>query len=217
MIFFKKGICKDNHLFQKILTRNHLYKLSGYQTIRDDEILMKTVIDKVGPIIVSLNSKLLDTYKSGSIIDDSSCPTSINHNALAVGYGYDPILKIDYWIVKNSWGSQWGDQGYFKIARGKNMCGIGKSAIFLCPDYLCSHNHFGLFVNLPKENYQCGGKGYIGPTSCANSRRCVSRTADVSQCFSSDKCPDGWVCGKSYILLNSIIINTFLIIFSFLF
>lgn len=47
---------------------------------------------------------------------------NVNHAVLAVGYGHQD--GKDYWIVKNSWGTQWGDDGYFKIQRGVNMCGI---------------------------------------------------------------------------------------------
>ena len=48
----------------------------------------------------------------------------VNHAVLAVGYGNDATSGLDYWIVKNSWGTEWGDQGFFKIERGVNMCGI---------------------------------------------------------------------------------------------
>jgi len=43
---------------------------------------------------------------------------------LAVGYGYDTASKLDYWTIKNSWGTDFGEAGYFKIQRGVNMCGI---------------------------------------------------------------------------------------------
>jgi cathepsin H len=48
----------------------------------------------------------------------------VNHAVLAVGYGTDHAKQMDYWIVKNSWGAAWGDEGYFLIERGVNMCGI---------------------------------------------------------------------------------------------
>lgn len=46
----------------------------------------------------------------------------MNHAVVAVGYGTEN--GVDYWIVKNSWGADWGDNGFFKIERGVNMCGV---------------------------------------------------------------------------------------------
>lgn len=45
----------------------------------------------------------------------------MNHAVLAVGYGVKD--GIPYWLIKNSWGASWGDNGYFKMEMGKNMCG----------------------------------------------------------------------------------------------
>lgn len=46
----------------------------------------------------------------------------VNHAVLAVGYG--TLNGMDYWLIKNSWGATWGDNGYFRMQRGANMCGI---------------------------------------------------------------------------------------------
>lgn len=61
---------------------------------------------------------------SGGIISDPSCGTNVNHGALAVGYGFEN--GMEYYLVKNSWGTQWGDNGYVKIAITENegTCGI---------------------------------------------------------------------------------------------
>ena len=48
------------------------------------------------------------------------------HAVEVIGYGTDATAG-DYWVVKNSWNEQWGDNGFFKIAQGTNECGIEDS------------------------------------------------------------------------------------------
>uniref|UniRef100_A0A3B3CWE3 Pro-cathepsin H n=1 Tax=Oryzias melastigma TaxID=30732 RepID=A0A3B3CWE3_ORYME len=57
-----------------------------------------------------------------------STADKVNHAVLAVGYGQEN--GTPYWIVKNSWGAEWGINGYFLIERGKNMCGLAACASF---------------------------------------------------------------------------------------
>ena len=54
--------------------------------------------------------------------------SQLNHAVLAVGYGHDAASGKDYWTVKNSWGAQWGEDGYFRIERGVGACGINTEA-----------------------------------------------------------------------------------------
>mmetsp|Transcript_35777 Transcript_35777/g.6450 ORF Transcript_35777/g.6450 Transcript_35777/m.6450 type:complete len:98 (-) Transcript_35777:35-328(-) len=70
-------------------------------------------------------------YKSGVYSSDNcgTLPSQVNHAVLAVGYGVTDDGE-DYWIVKNSWGTDWGDKGYFKIKRGANECGLADCASF---------------------------------------------------------------------------------------
>ena len=55
--------------------------------------------------------------------DDSECdPDRTNHGVVIVGYGTED--GQDFWIIKNSWGASWGEEGYFRIAKGTGASGI---------------------------------------------------------------------------------------------
>ncbi|XP_046897895.1 pro-cathepsin H-like [Hypomesus transpacificus] len=72
-------------------------------------------------------------YKEG-VYSSTQCKNTIdivNHAVLAVGYGEED--STPYWIVKNSWGTTWGMDGYFKIERGKNMCGLAACSSYPVP------------------------------------------------------------------------------------
>ena len=82
------------------------------------------LIIHMGPLAVALNANPLQTY-TGGILDKTSsqCPISgMNHAVTMVGYGSES--GKDYWIIKNSWGKSWGEDGYFRIRRGTGCCGI---------------------------------------------------------------------------------------------
>ena len=109
-------------------------KVTGYKKLGNpqktwdcvDENQVKEFLYENGPLMAALNGDFLKGY-TGGIIDISSrkCHSSgINKAALIVGYGNEGSTNMDYWIVKNSWGKDWGESGYFRIRRGAGTCGI---------------------------------------------------------------------------------------------
>lgn len=73
-----------------------------------------------GPASVVFNAAHLRHYKSGIIDDDASeCNPAIQTHAVTL-VGYTP----EYWIIRNSWGTDFGEDGYFRVKRGNNTCGI---------------------------------------------------------------------------------------------
>ncbi|KAA3671877.1 cathepsin F, partial [Paragonimus westermani] len=77
-----------------------------------------------GPLSTLLNAVALQHYQSGILKPTfDECPdTELNHAVLTVGY--DTEGDIPYWIIKNSWGTDWGEKGYFRLLRGDYTCGI---------------------------------------------------------------------------------------------
>lgn len=68
------------------------------------------------------------------VLDHPGCGKIIDHAMLLIGYGTDKGTGLDYWLVKNSWGTDWGDKGYIKIkrdsSRGPGICGINLRASY---------------------------------------------------------------------------------------
>jgi len=105
---------------------------TGYMVIEaGDEEALKAAVAMVGPIAVGMDATRPDFlfYSKGVYIDPTCRVNNINHSALVVGYGTEE--GIDYWLVKNSWGTSWGDMGYIKMARNlNNQCGIASMAYY---------------------------------------------------------------------------------------
>ena len=109
---------------------------SGHVDIpsKNENALMEAVAN-VGPISTGMDAShiSLQLYHSGVYDPWFLCSqTRLDHGVLIVGYGSQGWLfgTHKYWLVKNSWGSGWGEQGYFKILRGDNKCGIATMASY---------------------------------------------------------------------------------------
>lgn len=103
--------------------------LRGILKIKESEQILTAAIAIVGPISVGVDATHMQSYRSG-VYDDPSCNHQVNHAVTVVGYGHDS-KGGDYWLVKNSWGSGFGENGYIRMSRNKNnQCQIASYAFF---------------------------------------------------------------------------------------
>ncbi|XP_059805218.1 cathepsin L.1 isoform X2 [Hypanus sabinus] len=101
------------------------------QIKKGSERSLKYAVAMNGPVSVAIDASLPSfmLYSSG-IYDEQMCSSYfLDHGVLAVGYG--TLEGTDYWLVKNSWGTTWGDGGYIYMSRNKhNQCGIATDASY---------------------------------------------------------------------------------------
>lgn len=81
---------------------------------------LQTVLDTVGPPSVCVAAESWNTYHSGVM---TSCPGSTDHCVQAVGYTNSGVSTA-YWVVRNSWGTTWGEQGYIYLAMAGDTCNV---------------------------------------------------------------------------------------------
>jgi cathepsin L len=118
----KDGTCKYK-------TTYALTSLTGYATVtKNSEAALQTVVATNGPVAVAIDAShnSFQLY-AGGVYKESLCSSrTLDHAVTVVGYG---TSTEDYWLVKNSWGTKWGETGYIKMQRNKNnACGIATEA-----------------------------------------------------------------------------------------
>jgi len=107
--------------------------LRSYVDVAQDEESLQEASATIGPISVAIDASHSDfQHYRGGVYDPPQCSsTQLDHGVTVVGYGTDSNSGLDYWLIKNSWGSSWGEEGYVKIVRNKgNRCGVASSASY---------------------------------------------------------------------------------------
>lgn len=103
------------------------YEVTGYSILSPIDVTgLSTALEKQ-PVSVAIEVQQdFMHYKSGVYVNDH-CGTHLNHGVLVVGY--DTEKEIPYFIIKNSWGTTWGDEGYIlmKVGQGSGTCGIANN------------------------------------------------------------------------------------------
>uniref|UniRef100_A0A803QJB9 Cysteine proteinase n=1 Tax=Cannabis sativa TaxID=3483 RepID=A0A803QJB9_CANSA len=118
-------------------TTKRLYnvaKIKGYQAVpqNSEAELLKAVAHQPVSVAIEGGGQYFQFYSSGVFTGD--CGTTLDHGVTVVGYGTDEEEGTKYWLVKNSWGTNWGEEGYVRIQRDvgqkQGLCGIAMDASY---------------------------------------------------------------------------------------
>lgn len=108
-----------------------------YGTIEPNNIhAVKAEIYARGPVKTSINAKYLLNYTGGILGSDDDPAlynTTHNHGVSIVGWGYDESRDTQHWIVRNSWGTYFGEAGFFRIELGRNLLGVEENLAWATP------------------------------------------------------------------------------------
>lgn len=98
-----------------------------------NQVLLKEAVS-IQPVSVAIeaDTNYFQSY-SGGILTSTSCGTNLDHAVVVVGYGTEGT--IDYWLVRNSWGTSWGEAGYFRILRTSSTNDAGICGIAMAPTF----------------------------------------------------------------------------------
>lgn len=110
-------------------------RIAGWRSVRSrsEVALVNAVAGQPVAVYISASGKNFQHYKKGIL--NGPCDTArLNHAVTVVGYGRQADTGAKYWIVKNSWGTTWGQEGYILMKRGtrnpRGQCGIATSPVF---------------------------------------------------------------------------------------
>jgi len=107
--------------------------LAGFKNVaaRSESALQTAVNMQPVSVAIDASHNSFQLYKSGVYYETACSASNLDHGVLAIGYGTDDASGSDYWLVKNSWGTSWGMNGFINMSRNKNNnCGIATQASY---------------------------------------------------------------------------------------
>ncbi|KAF6176969.1 hypothetical protein GIB67_027769 [Kingdonia uniflora] len=116
-----------------IKANSHAVLINGHENVpvNDEDALLKAVANQ--PVAVAIDAGGYDFQFYSEGVFTGECGTDLDHGVAAVGYG-TALDGTKYWIVKNSWGAEWGEKGYIRMQRGVvakgGICGIAMEASY---------------------------------------------------------------------------------------
>ena len=127
------GVCQTAKLNETTVS------IAGYRnvTANSEPDLLRAAAAQPVSVAVDAGGFVWQLYGGG--VFSGPCTAQVNHGVTVVGYGETSAAGDEgsgkYWIIKNSWGEQWGEGGYYKLCRGRNVCGVDSmvSAVAVAP------------------------------------------------------------------------------------
>lgn len=126
----KSGSCSsDEYNCNKVASFSYCVDVAP----NNELLLQEAVYQNPVSVAIEADTTVFQFYKGG-ILDNVDCGTNLDHGVLVVGYGSEN--NKDYWIVKNSWGSSWGENGYIRIAKSNSESDPGICGIAMQPSFI---------------------------------------------------------------------------------
>ncbi|PON40820.1 Cysteine Protease [Parasponia andersonii] len=111
----------------------HVVTIDGYEDVpeNDENSLKKAVANQPVSVAIEAGGRAFQLYNSG--VFTGLCGTQLDHGVAAVGYSTEN--GVDYWIIRNSWGPNWGENGYIRLERNLASASHGKCGVAIEPSY----------------------------------------------------------------------------------
>lgn len=176
----RKGQCDSTK------KNTHVVTIDGYDDIpsNDESSLLRAVAVQPVSVAVEAGGRDFQLYAGGILT--GGCGTELDHGVVIVGYGSK--AGLDFWIVKNSWGSSWGEKGYIRMQRGggakkeaAGLCGINTEASFPLK--------MGANPPIPPPSPPASRTKCDSTYSCPPANTCCCQLRIAKHCFAWGCCP----------------------------
>jgi C1A family cysteine protease len=123
------GTCTVNSALGVVKTDSPTDYVKVGKTVAD---IQSALNQQPTSIAIDASMPIFQSYTGGVITDATSCGTTLDHAVVAVGYGTDTTTGIPYFIVRNSWGPNWGLSGFVNLeaTAAPGMCGMNKKVMY---------------------------------------------------------------------------------------